>query len=196
MAVIAVVGSLVSAGGAAKLLDWLKERRSGVVAEYSTFLGELRGEIHQLKDQLHTKSLQQEVTIRENATLKSQIDDLKRQVGILSSEGDVAIVVVRHDGNVTAWSPAATEMFGYQAGEAIGKNLTDLIVPAEYSTLQHEAMAKCFAENRPPRGQPLIIRAKNKWGHNLMIDVSLTGTQADGDWFYTGTIHRRVERFD
>lgn len=44
---------------------------------------------------------------------------------------DVAIVVVDIDGNVTLWNPAAETLFGYAAGEALGRFAGDLIIPPD-----------------------------------------------------------------
>ena len=38
-----------------------------------------------------------------------------------------AIVVIDHDSHITEWNPAAEKLFGYTRGEALGKNIDDLI---------------------------------------------------------------------
>jgi len=42
-----------------------------------------------------------------------------------------AIVVTSPDGTITLWNPAAERLFGFAAGEAVGKSL-DLIIPERH----------------------------------------------------------------
>lgn len=206
-AVIGLLTALVTGGGLYKVLEWtlakrrqdrqLKaEEREGVIKEYNSFLGELRGEIHALRDRLHNLVLQHEIVVTENAGLKANIKALEDKIGVLAVAGDVALITVDNDGIVLAWSPSATSLFGYGAEEAIGKNLTELIIPEAYHEFHTKAMRVCYEERRPPRRTPLIFRAKNKWGHEFLVDVTLDGKPANGHWYYTGTVRKRSEKFD
>ncbi|HET7443444.1 MAG TPA: EAL domain-containing protein [Solirubrobacterales bacterium] len=42
-----------------------------------------------------------------------------------------AMATLTLDGTVMTWNPAATEIYGYDAAEAVGRNISALVVPAE-----------------------------------------------------------------
>lgn len=42
-----------------------------------------------------------------------------------------AMTTLTLDGTVMTWNPAATEIYGYSAAEAVGRNISALVVPAE-----------------------------------------------------------------
>ena len=43
-----------------------------------------------------------------------------------------AVVVMREDGVIAAWNSIAEDMFGWTRSEAVGKQLSDLIIPLRY----------------------------------------------------------------
>jgi len=55
----------------------------------------------------------------------------KQQLEPLLEISPSAIVITDRDSNVVAWNPAAKELFGYTAQEAIGRNLDDLVAKTE-----------------------------------------------------------------
>jgi PAS domain S-box-containing protein len=59
---------------------------------------------------------------------------------ILEASPDALIAVSPH-GNVLYWNAAAETMFGYAAGEAIGRSMFDLIVPADQLAEAREQLA-------------------------------------------------------
>jgi PAS domain S-box-containing protein len=59
-----------------------------------------------------------------------------RMATIVKSAND-AIITKDLDGTITSWNPAAERMFGYAAGDVVGRNIT-IIIPEEY---RHEETA-------------------------------------------------------
>lgn len=195
-------------------LNWLRERKAGQVAERATereillrerddlikeratIVGELRGEIHGLRDRLNAMSLQHETCLKENAVLRAQVRSLEERIGDLAASGGVAMVTIDQDDIVVAWSPSATEMFGYPASEVIGKKLGETIIPESLRGLHGTAVRQCVVDRRPPRSQPLILKAQDRWGREFLVDVSLYGFSEDsGKQFFGGMIRRRADRF-
>lgn len=205
--VLAAIVMMLTGGGLAKLLDWLSDRRKArqeastqqrldMVKEYSSFLGELRGEIHTLRDRLNVALLRVEELQGELAAEKIKTQTLEERLNILTSSGGVAQITADQAGRVMAWSPVATDLFGWSAVEAIGKQLEDLIIPPEYAEVHKTAIASCAAEDRPPRSTALIFRAHDKWKKAMLVDVTLSGEKAGDKWFYSATVRRRAERFN
>ena len=64
---------------------------------------------------------------------------------LAAAQSPVALVATTIDGVVQWWNPAAGQLFGYAADEALGRSLRALIVPPEQAeddaALQREALA-------------------------------------------------------
>lgn len=58
-----------------------------------------------------------------------------RQLETIVDHSDDAMATLTVDGRVTTWNPAAEDLYGYPAEEAVGRRLSSLIVPGE---LMHE----------------------------------------------------------
>lgn len=219
LAVIGVVSSSLGTGVLIKYLEWRSKRRQqeadiekaergDITTQWNNAIGDLRKELHTEKDErnaerlryedkIETRRLQHESAIEEIGQLKAVIHELEQKVGSLTAAGDIALVSVASDGKVVAWSPSATDLFGYSPLEALGKLLEELVIPEESQGLHKAALKRCADENRPPRSQSLILTARNKWGHKFLVEVSIRGTKDEGGhWSYTGTIRRRAERFN
>lgn len=63
----------------------------------------------------------------QNANLFNEVERQKEYFEALISSAPVAIITIGLDGNVTSWSPAAENLFGYTEEEAIGANIDDLV---------------------------------------------------------------------
>ena len=68
-------------------------------------------------------------------------DHAARLAAIIESSDD-AIVSKDLDGVVTSWNPAATKMFGYTAAEAIGRPLSELIIPPDRQHEERDILAR------------------------------------------------------
>ena len=165
-----------------------------------------RNNIDQLKSKVDNLELQRKAQDR---TLESQgrlITDLQAQNSILRAEiksmvrllrryeqaAHESLIVVDEEGKVLEWDAAATLMFGYIADEAIGKNVSSLIVPHELRQSHHVAIANVFKHKRQPRVVPLKAKALRR--DNELIDVEIqllpgweTG-DGTGSWRYGARI--------
>jgi PAS domain S-box-containing protein len=71
-----------------------------------------------------------------------------RRLAAIIESSDDAIIGMDLDGTITAWNQAAERMYGYAAGEAIGRSIR-IVVPAERQPEETEVL------ERIGRGQPI-----------------------------------------
>jgi len=85
-----------------------------------------------------------------------------------------AIVAMDHRGNVVGYNPAAEEMFGYSAQEAVGRSVADLIVPPELRKAHRTALAR-YLETREARilGKRLGLAAVRRNGERFPVEASI-----------------------
>ena len=118
-----------------------------------------------------------------DADCQPQFDPKAHLAAIIESSED-AIISTNLDGIVTSWNPAAEQMFGWSAREAIGQPMT-LIVPEGHWTEDAEML------ERIRRGEVVHhFETTRKRKNDALIDISLAVSPIKDA---SGRHHRRVE---
>lgn len=86
-----------------------------------------------------------------------------------------AIVVVDEEGLVMDFNPAAEQIFGYRREEAIGRSISELIIPPEHRAA-HAAGMRSYLTSGASRviGRRLELPAMLKDGARIPIELSIT----------------------
>src|SRR4029079_10955007 len=63
----------------------------------------------------------------QNARLFTEVERQRQYLESLVSISPAAVVVMDTDERLTEWSPAAAELFGYSAEEAVGRLVDELV---------------------------------------------------------------------
>ena len=115
-----------------------------------------------------------------------------RSIGMAAQD---AIIMMDNDGKVSFWNSAAERTFGYQAHEASGQALTDLIIPKRYHK-RHSDGAENFL--RTDQGvlinRTVRLEAVRKDGTEFPVEISLSGVHLGGKWNVVGTIRDITDR--
>jgi PAS domain S-box-containing protein len=100
---------------------------------------------------------------------------------LVQGMGD-AVVVADAAGNIVVWNAAATRLFGYTEGEAMGRSL-ELIIPERQRSRHNEGYAKTAATGQTRYGTSLLkVPALHKDGRMLSNAFTVTQlTRADGE---------------
>jgi PAS domain S-box-containing protein len=125
-----------------------------------------------------------------NAGDRERIQAWRHLAAIVESSSD-AIIGKTTDGTIVSWNPAAERMYGYAAGEAIGKPIS-MIVPEERREELREILERIHSGDRI---ESLETRRLTKDGR--VVDVSLTISPIvddDGTVVGASTIARDIGR--
>ena len=57
-----------------------------------------------------------------------------------------AVVVMDADGIITDWNKQAEETFGWTRPEAMGRRMSETIIPAKYRMMHERGLAQCFQD--------------------------------------------------
>ena len=100
-----------------------------------------------------------------------------------------AIVMMDDEGRVVFWNPAAEQIFGYPAHEALGRELHLLIAPRSF----HDAYQRGFRHYQQSGegavfGRTMDLQALRRDGTEFPIEASLSTIQIKGRWFSTGIL--------
>ena len=127
-----------------------------------------------------------EIALKENEEMLSKIT---------SSALSAIIMLSSETGKITFWNQTAEKIFGWNAQEAVGKELDELIVPVQYQG-QHVEGLKHFSHTGegPLVGKSREITALNKDGLEFPIELLLSSVRLNGVWHAIGLITDITER--
>src|SRR5215469_13373319 len=100
---------------------------------------------------------------------------------LLSSTSD-AIIATDRDGRITFWNPGAERIFGFAAGEAIGKSL-DLIIPENLRARHWEGFRHVMETgiSRYGDGDLLSVPGLAKDGHRISVEFTVVMLRDETD---------------
>lgn len=106
-----------------------------------------------------------------------------------------AFVVIADDGKVIGWSRRAEELFGWPAANAIGKPLTELIIPSEFRKAHTDGMQR-FRETGTARvlGRRIEIDAQHMDGHIFPVELSITQIVSEGNRVFSAALRDITDR--
>ncbi len=123
---------------------------------------------------------------------------LREQERMLTTIGDAAmdaIVVMDDRGCARFWNRAAEQMFGYTAAEALGANIHDLLVPAQWKEHARTGLGHFLATGEGPcLNRVLRLSAKCKNGCILPIEITVNALRRGRGWWSVGIIRDLSER--
>jgi PAS domain S-box-containing protein len=112
----------------------------------------------------------------QNARLFAEVERQREYSASLVEISPAAVIVMDRHEVVTEWNPAAAELFGYSAEEAVGRSIDELVFgdgPREEGReITREAMAKGRAQR--------LTRRMRKDGRPLDVELMLVPLQRDG----------------
>jgi PAS domain S-box-containing protein len=112
----------------------------------------------------------------QNARLFSEVERQRQYLESLVAISPAAVVVMDADERVTDWNPAAAELFGYSADEAIGRPIDDLVFDETHLDEGREITREAMAAGRAGR----ITQRRRKDGTPVDVELMLVPLTVDG----------------
>ncbi len=106
------------------------------------------------------------LVVRDNSERKRREEENRRLAAIIRSSDD-AVLTKDLSGTITAWNQGAERVYGYSAGEAIGRHVSELIVPAERRGEVERVTAEVGG------GEAVSFETQRLTKSGALIDVSL-----------------------
>ena len=106
-----------------------------------------------------------------------------------------AVITIDSCGVVVDWNRTAAMTFGWTRAEAIGKELSELIIPSSYQE-QHRQGLEHFRETgeAPVVGQRLELVATRRDGKLAPIELSVAAVEAEGDTYFLAYVRDITEQ--
>jgi two-component system, chemotaxis family, CheB/CheR fusion protein len=114
--------------------------------------------------------------------------------GILDTSLD-AIIAMDAQGRVLEFSSAAERLFGYSKADAIGKELADLIIPAQLRDAHRRGLAHYLKTGEGPLiGKRIEIVGVRKDGSQVFVELAITAVKIDNAPVFVAYLRDVAER--
>jgi len=129
---------------------------------------------------------------------KQQQEDIKaseRKLRALAESAYDAIVMTDNLGRVSFWNHAAEKLFGYSEGEALGREVHDLISPRDRKMDGGTGLPPLsMTGKRSAVGDISEVEGVTKAGRRVPLELSVAGFRLNDRWFAVATIRDITER--
>jgi PAS domain S-box-containing protein len=125
-----------------------------------------------------------ELEIAQRAQSNTELRESREMLTSVTAAVMDAIVMTDPEGIIRYWNPAATSIFGYTVGEAVGHNaLTSLIAPEQAGTLQADYRAWQATGTSSLLNRRFVSRGLRKNGASFPMEIAIAAvTRADRLW--------------
>jgi PAS domain S-box-containing protein len=136
-----------------------------------------RGELIVSKDRRPLKLIGTCQDITTEHLLHEELQEKEKYLQELINSAPDAIVVIDENSKIKLWNPKSEEIFGWPASEAIGRPLTETIIPENYRKGHHNGLARLVSTGIPRiLNRTLELTAVNQNG--VEFPISLTVSQS------------------
>jgi len=98
-----------------------------------------------------------------------------------------AVVVMRENGIVAGWNANAEKVFGWSRDEAMGQQLSALIIPERFRQAHHEGLRRYLATGKGSLlGKHVEISGLRSSGEEFPVELSITSTDIAGERLFLG----------
>lgn len=130
------------------------------------------------------------VSLRERAK-RIQVEEQSREVAALFNatvEASLeAIITMDPKGRVRGFNPAAERIFGYSRDEAMGKVLSDLIIPPEVRQAHNDGLARTLGTGTGPMlNRRVEVEAMRRDGGRIPVELTIIPIQVEGSKMFAG----------
>lgn len=100
-----------------------------------------------------------------------------------------SIIIIDGDGLVVDFNPAAETLFGFTRQEAIGADVSDLIIPEHHRAAHHEGMRRYLASGiSRVIGKRVEVEAVTRDGRMVPVELSIADVSVGDKRFFTAHI--------
>jgi PAS domain S-box-containing protein len=140
-----------------------------------------------------------------NEELRQEIADRKRaqeafrrveeQARAIVDSALDAVVVMDADGIITEWNRQAEETFGWTRPEALGRRMSETIIPAQYRLSHERGLEQFFKTGQGPvLNRRIEINGLRRDGTEFPVELAITPLKTGDTWTFSAFVRDISER--
>jgi PAS domain S-box-containing protein len=131
----------------------------------------------------------------ENTRLYGDLQEREAKVRRLVDNALDAVLSIDEQGRITEWNAQAETMFGWRHEEAVGRRLSEMLIPMRYRSA-HEGGLRHFLTSgeAPLLNRRFEITAVRRNGREFPVEVSIASYRIGGTWAFSGFVRDITER--
>ncbi len=162
-------------------------------------LAALRHELEQRVEartaELRISNEQLSQAMAQQARVKQVLRKREAELSAVIENASDAFVSIDHHSLITAWNRQAEATFGWRADEAIGRSLSELIIPPEHRAAHHKGMLRYLRTGvAVVLDQRIELPAQRRDGSSIPVEVRIRSLEIDGQILFNAFLHDISER--
>ncbi|MCC7418672.1 MAG: response regulator [Planctomycetaceae bacterium] len=140
--------------------------------------GELRGGVAVFRDVTAARKANEEIQLRE---------EMNRAILATAHE---AFVTIDRDSVIRQWNEQAERTFGWPAAEAIGRTLTETIIPPEFVEAHRRGIERFYQTGEGPvLNRRLELTARHRDGREFPIEITIMPVWLGNSYLFAAFVH-------
>jgi PAS domain S-box-containing protein len=140
--------------------------------------GELRGGVAVFRDVTAARKANEEIQLRE---------EMNRAILATAHE---AFVAIDRDSVIRQWNEQAERTFGWPAAEAIGRTLTETIIPPEFVEAHRRGIERFYQTgDGPVLNRRLELSARHRDGREFPIEITIMPVWLGNSYLFAAFVH-------
>jgi two-component system, cell cycle sensor histidine kinase and response regulator CckA len=167
-----------------------RQRKDGATIELSLSTAPLRNEAGVINGV---------VEVFADLTERQKADEIIRQrearLKLILEQALDAVITIDADGRITGWNPQAERIFGWTAGEILGRRLSETIIPQRHRA-QHEAGVERFLATGQSslQNRRLEMPGLHRSGHEFPLELTIGSVKLGNNIIFSAFVRDITER--
>ena len=143
--------------------------------------------------QVSMDDIRVQIAAREHA--EDAVQEIEQQAREIVDSALDAVVGMDADGIITSWNKQAEEIFGWTRSEAVGRRMSETIIPMQYRS-SHEGGLRHFFETGQGRvlNQRIEISSLRRDGSEFPVELTITPLKSGDTWSFSSFVRDISDR--
>jgi two-component system, sensor histidine kinase and response regulator len=106
-----------------------------------------------------------------------------------------AVITMDEAGFITEWNPEAERTFGWRREEAVGRRMSEIIIPSQYREAHENGLRRFLATGEGPvLNRRIEITAARREGTEFPVELAICAERVRGIWHFSAFLRDITER--
>ena len=97
-------------------------------------------------------------------------------------------------GEITGWNAEAERIFGWSGQEAVGRRMSDTIIPPQYREAHERGLQRFLQGDRPLLNKRIEITAVHRTGREFPVELAISSAKIADTWTFSAFVRDISDR--